>query len=100
MRERERRRRDGAPPEVVLSVEHELVLLSTDWLQLELQSGHSEQALACLQAQVEFACFAPAFPGAVLLHMHACEYALAWAVERIHVHDRGSASDTRCSQTS
>ena len=66
VRERERRRRDGAPPEVLLLVERELVLLSLEWLQQELQSGHAEQAVACLQAQVEFACFAPDFPGVLM----------------------------------
>jgi hypothetical protein len=64
-RERERRRREGAPAEVLLGTEREIVQLMADWLQFELQSGHTEQALACLQAQAEFACFAPTFPGAV-----------------------------------
>lgn len=62
-RERERRRRDGAPDEVLLGVERDLAELLADYMHFELQSGHSEQAIACLQALVEFNCFAPAFPG-------------------------------------
>lgn len=62
-RERERRRREGAPDEVLLGVECDLAELLADYLRFELQSGHSEQGVACLQALVEFNCFAPAFPG-------------------------------------
>ena len=48
---------------MLLGVERDLAELLADYLQFELQSGHSEQGVACLQALVEFNCFTPAFPG-------------------------------------
>lgn len=62
-RERERRRREGAPEEVVSACERDILVLLLEHLQLQMQSGHTEQAIACIQTLLEFNCFSPEFPG-------------------------------------
>ena len=62
-RERERRRREGAPEEVVAACERDILVLLLEHLQLQMQSGHTEQAIACIQTLLEFNCFSPEFPG-------------------------------------
>ena len=63
-RERERRRREGAPDEVVAACERDILVLLLEYLQMQMQSGHTERAVACIQALLEFNCFSPDFPGA------------------------------------
>ena len=43
--------------------ERDMVALLLEHLQLQMQSGHTEQAIACVQALIEFNCFSPDFPG-------------------------------------
>ncbi len=43
--------------------ERDMVSLLLEHLQLQMQSGHTEQAIACMQALIEFNCFSPEFPG-------------------------------------
>ena len=62
-RERERRRREGAPDEVVAACERDILALLLEHLQVQMQSGHTERAVACIQALLEFNCFSPDFPG-------------------------------------
>ncbi len=62
-RERERRRREGAPDEVVAACERDILVLLLEYLQIQMQSGHTERAVACIQALLEFNCFSPDFPG-------------------------------------
>ena len=62
-RERERRRREGAPDEVVTACERDILVLLLEHLQMQMQSGHTERAVACIQALLEFKCFSPDFPG-------------------------------------
>jgi hypothetical protein len=62
-REKERRRREGAPEEVLTAVERDLGTLFLEHVSLEMQSGHNEQAMACLQSFIEFNCFSPDFEG-------------------------------------
>lgn len=38
-------------------------MLLLEYLQMQLQSGHTERAVACIQALLEFNCFSPEFPG-------------------------------------
>ncbi|KAK9820400.1 hypothetical protein WJX72_009973 [[Myrmecia] bisecta] len=60
--EQARRQREGAPGPVREEVERALVATFTDACRFDLHSGHSERAVACLQAVLEFNCFAPAMP--------------------------------------
>lgn len=62
-RERERRRREGAPEEVLAACERDILVVLLEHLTLQMQSGHTEQAIACTQALLEFNCFSPDFPG-------------------------------------
>ena len=43
--------------------ERDMVALLLEHLQLQMQSGHTEQAIACIQALIEINCFSPDFPG-------------------------------------
>ncbi len=38
-------------------------MLLLEYLQMQMQSGHTERAVACIQALLEFNCFSPDFPG-------------------------------------
>jgi len=38
-------------------------VLVLEHLQMQMQSGHTEQAIARIQALLEFNCFSPEFPG-------------------------------------
>lgn len=54
---------------MLAAVEQDIVGLLTECLGLELQNGHTEQAIACIQAALEFNFFSPHFDGKVLLSM-------------------------------
>ncbi|GAB4821148.1 hypothetical protein N2152v2_008194 [Parachlorella kessleri] len=58
-RERLRRIKEGAPADVVAGVESEMASLALDWCSLRLQSGHTETAVAGIQALLEWHLFAP-----------------------------------------
>lgn len=64
VKERARRRREGAPLDVMAAVERDIAALFVECLGLELQSGHTEQATACMQAVLEFNFFCPDSDGA------------------------------------
>lgn len=63
VRERLRRRKEGAPHDVMVAVELDIVAFFIEYLGLELQSGHTEQAIACMQAALEYNFFCPDFEG-------------------------------------
>ena len=52
--------------------ERDMVALLLEHLQLQMQSGHTEQAIACVQALIEFNCFSPDFPGRLQSSCHQC----------------------------
>lgn len=64
-REKERRRNEGAPHNVLAEVERDSGVLFLEYVSLEMQSGHTEQAVVCMQALLEFTFFAPSFEGAL-----------------------------------
>ncbi|KAK9818916.1 hypothetical protein WJX81_005554, partial [Elliptochloris bilobata] len=75
-REQARRRRDGAPADVVAEVEREWTDMLCDAVRLELQAGHTEQGVARIQAALEYACLPkpalPSGPAAKLRAFQAC----------------------------
>lgn len=65
IKERGRRRKEGAPQEVIVAVERNIVAFFAQYLGMELHSGHTEQAIACMQAMLEYNFFSPEFDGAL-----------------------------------
>ncbi|GAX76039.1 hypothetical protein CEUSTIGMA_g3482.t1 [Chlamydomonas eustigma] len=57
--ERGRKQREGARAEEVLTLEESLVRIALDLVQFELEAGYVEQAVARVQATLEFHCFNP-----------------------------------------
>lgn len=64
--ERVRRVLEGAPPSVVAETEEAVVAFFIEGCRFDLQSGHTERAVASIQAALEYACFAPSFPVGML----------------------------------
>lgn len=63
VKERGRRRKEAAPQAVIVAVERDIVAFFAEYLGMELQSGHTEQAIACMQAALEYNLFSPDFDG-------------------------------------
>lgn len=64
--ERVRRVLEGAPPSIVAETEEAVVGFFIEGCRFEMQSGHTERAIASIQAALEYACFAPSFPVGML----------------------------------
>ena len=64
--ERARRVLEGAPASVVMEAEEAVVAFFIEGCRFEMQSGHTERAIASIQAALEYACFAPSFPVGML----------------------------------
>ena len=64
--ERARRMLEGAPASVVKETEEAVVAFFIEGCRFEMQSGHTERAIASIQAALEYACFAPSFPVGML----------------------------------
>ena len=70
--ERVRRVIEGAPASIVAEAEEAIVAFFVEGRRFEMQSGHTERAIASIQAALEYACFAPSFPVGMQI--------LCWAV--------------------
>ena len=57
---------EGAPASVVKETEEAVVAFFIEGCRFEMQSGHTERAIASIQAALEYACFAPSFPVGML----------------------------------
>ena len=64
--ERARRVLEGAPASVVMESEEAIVAFFIEGCRFEMQSGHTERAIASIQAALEYACLAPSFPVGML----------------------------------
>ena len=60
--ERARRERDGAPISIMAETEQALVGFFVEGCRFEMQAGHMERGIACIQAALEYTCFQPSIP--------------------------------------
>ena len=70
--ERARRVLQGAPAGVITESEEAIVAFFVEGCRFEMQSGHTERAIASIQAALEYACFAPSFPVGMLCFVLCC----------------------------
>ena len=70
--ERARRVLEGAPASIVMESEEAIVGFFIEGCRFEMQSGHTERAVASIQAALEYACFAPSFPVGMLCLCVTC----------------------------
>ena len=64
--ERARRERDGAPTSIMADTEQALVGFFVEGCRFEMQAGHMERGIACIQAALEYTCFPPSIPVGML----------------------------------